>query len=172
MNAQEIIDLEQNYVLRVYARPDIVFEKGEGCTLYDTEGNAYLDCVSGIAVNALGYNDADAGVNQAMQEGAATGVLHVSNLYHTGPHAQLAKALCDTCFADKVHYSLTGADANEGAFKFARRYTREHSNTDKYHILAFSGAFHGRLFGSLAATPRPSYQEPFAPLMLGVRAFC
>ncbi len=77
--------------------------------------------------------------------------------------------LCDTSFADKVHFSLTGADANEGAFKFARRYAREHGHEDKYEILAFTNAFHGRLFGSLAATPRPKYQDPFKPLMPGVR---
>jgi len=167
MNTQEIIALEQEYVLGVYARPDFVIERGEGCTLYDAEGKAYLDCVSGIAVNALGYNDP--GIHRAMQDVANTGVLHVSNLYHTAPHARLAKALCDTCFADKVHYSLTGADANEGAFKFARRYAYEKGHREKYHILAFTNAFHGRLFGSLAATPRPPYQEPFQPLMPGVR---
>jgi acetylornithine/N-succinyldiaminopimelate aminotransferase len=166
-NAQEIIDLEQSYVLGVYSRPPFVIERGQGTTLYDTEGNAYLDCVSGIAVNALGY--ADAGIAQAIQEAVATGLLHASNLYHTGPHARLAKLLCETSFADKVHFSLTGADANEGAFKFARRYAREHGHEEKYHILAFSDAFHGRLFGSLAATPRPKYQDPFKPLMPGVR---
>ncbi len=167
MNAQEVIDLEQNYVLGVYSRPPFVLERGQGCTLYDSEGRAYLDCVAGIAVNALGY--ADEGIDQAIREGAATGVLHVSNLYHTAPHARLAKALCDTSFADKVHFSLTGADANEGAFKFARRYAYEKGHTDKNEILAFSNAFHGRLFGSLAATPRPKYQDPFKPLMPGVR---
>ena len=123
--------------------------------------------MAGIAVNALGYDDP--GVNQAMQEAGATGMLHVSNLYHTGPNARLAALLCETSFADKVHFSLTGADANEGAFKFARRYAREKGNEEKYHILAFSNAFHGRLFGSLAATPRPKYQDPFKPLMPGVR---
>ncbi len=167
MNTQEIIDLEHDNVLQVYGRPAFVLERGEGCTLYDAEGNAYLDCVAGIAVNALGYDDP--GVNQAMQEAGATGMLHVSNLYHTGPNARLAALLCETSFADKVHFSLTGADANEGAFKFARRYAREKGNEEKYHILAFSNAFHGRLFGSLAATPRPKYQDPFKPLMPGVR---
>lgn len=167
MNTQEIISLEQEYVLGVYSRPPFVIERGRGSTLYDTEGNAYLDCVAGIAVNALGYDDP--GIAQAIQEAVSSGVLHASNLYHTAPHARLAKLLCETSFADKVHFSLTGADANEGAFKFARRYAREKGHDDKYHILAFSNAFHGRLFGSLAATPRPKYQEPFQPLMPGVR---
>lgn len=167
MNSQTIIDLEQEYVLGVYGRAPFVLERGEGSTVYDTEGRAYLDCVAGIAVNGLGYGDA--GVNRAIAEAASTGLLHVSNLYHTAPHARLAQALCEHSFADKVHFSLTGADANEGAFKFARRYAREHGHSDKFKILAFSNAFHGRLFGSLAATPRPKYQEAFLPLMPGVR---
>ena len=167
IDKQEVIDNEQEYVLGVYSRPPFVIERGEGSTLYDSEGNAYLDCCAGIAVNALGYNDA--GIAQATQEALNTGVLHVSNLYHTAAHAKLAKLLCDTSFADKVHFGLTGADANEGAFKFARRYAREHGHEDKFEILSFSNAFHGRLFGSLAATPRPKYQEPFMPLMPGVR---
>ena len=164
---QEIINLEKEYVLGVYGRPPIVFSHGEGATLFDTEGKSYLDCVSGIAVNALGYGDA--GMKAALQEVVDSGVYHVSNLYHTAPHARLAQMLCENSFADKVHFCLTGADANEGAFKFARRYAYEMDVDDKYCILAFSDAFHGRLFGSLAATPRPKYQDPFQPLMPGVR---
>lgn len=167
VDARTVIEMEKQYVLGVYTRPPFVLVRGEGCTLYDSEGKAYLDCVAGIAVNVLGYNDP--GIRQAIAEAAETGILHVSNLYHTEPHARLAKLLCETSFADKVHFSLTGADANEGAFKFARRYAREHGHEDKYEILAFSGAFHGRLFGSLAATPREKYQAPFRPLMPGVR---
>ena len=167
INTQEVIQNEQDYVLGVYSRPPFVLARGQGSTVYDSEGKAYLDCVAGIAVNVLGYSDP--GVNQAIAEAAESGLLHVSNLYHTEPHARLAKQLCETSFADKVHFSLTGADANEGAFKFARRYAREQGHEDKYEILAFSNAFHGRLFGSLAATPREKYQQPFQPLMPGVR---
>ena len=167
MNAQEIVELEQSHVLGVYGRAPFVLARGEGSTLYDTEGRAYLDCVAGIAVNALGYNDA--GVAQAMGESLATGMLHVSNLYHTAPHAQLAQVLCETSFADKVHFCNSGAEANEGAFKFARRYGRAHGGDGKVEILAFSNAFHGRTMGALAATPRPKYQDPFRPLMPGVR---
>jgi len=167
INTQEVIQNEESYVLGVYSRPPFVLARGQGSTVYDSEGKAYLDCVAGIAVNVLGYGDP--GVNQAITEAAQSGLLHVSNLYHTEPHARLAKQLCETSFADKVHFSLTGADANEGAFKFARRYAREHGHEDKFEILAFSNAFHGRLFGSLAATPREKYQQPFLPLMPGVR---
>jgi len=167
MNAQEVIELEQSHVLGVYGRAPFVLERGEGSTLYDTEGRAYLDCVAGIAVNALGYHDA--GVTQALQAAAATGMLHVSNLYHTAPHARLAALLCESSFADKVHFCNSGAEANEGAFKFARRYGRAHGGEDKVEILAFTNAFHGRTMGALAATPRPKYQDPFKPLMPGVR---
>ncbi len=167
MDAQEIIRLEEENVLGVYSRAPFVLERGAGCTLYDTDGRAYLDCAAGIAVNALGYDDA--GIRQTAEAALQTGLLHSSNLYHTTPQVELAALLCATSFADKVHFSLTGADANEGAFKFARRYARTHGGPDKYEILAFTNAFHGRLFGSLAATPRPKYQEPFRPLMPGVR---
>ncbi|MCB0090298.1 MAG: aminotransferase class III-fold pyridoxal phosphate-dependent enzyme, partial [Caldilineaceae bacterium] len=101
MSTQDVIQMEHDYVLGVYSRPEFVLDHGQGCTLYDTDGKAYLDCVSGIAVNSLGYNDPQ--INQVMQDAMNKGVLHVSNLYHTAPHAQLAKALCETCFADKVH---------------------------------------------------------------------
>lgn len=167
MEKQAVIEMEQEYVLGVYGRPPFVLERGEGSTLYDSDGKAYLDLVAGIAVNALGYNDA--GIKQATQEALESGVLHVSNLYHSEPHARLAKLLCETSFADKVHFANSGAEANEGAFKFARRYAREHGNEEKTNILAFSNAFHGRLYGALAATPRPKYQDPFKPLMPGVR---
>ncbi len=167
MDAQTVIDMEQEYVLGVYGRPPFVLERGQNCTLYDTEGKAYLDLVAGIAVNALGYDDA--GIKQAITEATTNGVIHVSNLYHSAPHAELAKQLCETSFADKVHFANSGAEATEGAFKFARRYAREKGKEDKYHILAFTNAFHGRLYGALAATPRPKYQDPFKPLMPGVR---
>jgi acetylornithine/N-succinyldiaminopimelate aminotransferase len=142
----------------------------------DTEGREYIDCVAGIAVNALGYGDPD--LLAALHEQAGK-LWHTSNLYHTAPQARLAQLLCETSFADRVHFANCGASANESAFKFARRYARELAGTrvgagsprpfDKHHIVAFSGGFHGRLFGSLAATDRPKYQQPFEPLMPGVR---
>lgn len=167
MDAQAVIEQEQQYVLGVYARAPFVLERGQGSTLYDSEGRAYIDCVAGIAVNALGYGDA--GMQAALAEGLQSGLLHVSNLYHTAPHAALAELLCTTSFADKVHFCNSGAEANEGAIKFARRYGRRNGREDKTNILAFDNAFHGRTLGSLAATPRPKYQDPFKPLMPGVR---
>ena len=122
MDSQAVIEMEQAHVLGVYGRAPFVLERGQGSTLYDMDGKPYLDLVAGIAVNALGYDDP--GIKQAIIEATQSGVLHVSNLYHSAPHAQLAKLLCDTTFADRVHFANSGAEANEGAFKFARRYAR------------------------------------------------
>lgn len=163
----DIIQMEHDYLLQVYARPDIVFTDGRGSTLYDSRGRAYLDCAAGIAVNALGYADPE--LTEVAQQ-AAAGLWHVSNLYHTAPAVRLARLLVETSgFAQRVHFSLCGASANEGAFKFARKYARTRHGEGKFHIVSFSNAFHGRLFGSLAATPRPKYQQAFEPLMPGVR---
>ena len=172
MNTHEIISLEHEHLLQIYARADFVLDHGHGCTVVDTDGREYLDCVAGIAVNALGYGDSDLLAALHAQAGK---LWHVSNLYHTAPQARLAQLLCETSFADKVYFANCGASANESAFKFARRYARERARSEtgpsggKHHIVAFSGSFHGRLFGSLAATDRPKYQQPFEPLMPGVR---
>jgi acetylornithine/succinyldiaminopimelate/putrescine aminotransferase len=115
-------------------------------------------------VNALGYGDA--GLRQAMHA-AADGLIHVSNLYATFPGQQLANTLAERSFADKVFFCNSGAEANEGAFKFARRWARTIGPV-KHEIVALRGAFHGRLFGTLAATDRPSYRAPFRPLAPGI----
>jgi len=166
MQTQDIIQLEQQYVLQVYQRADFILDHGQGARVWDTDGREYIDCVAGIAVNALGYGDPD--LLGALTEQAGR-LWHTSNLYHTAPQARLARLLCETSFADRVHYANCGASANESAFKFARRFAREHGHSDKTTIVAFSNGFHGRLFGSLAATDRPKYREPFEPLMPGVR---
>ncbi len=166
MDAGEIMALEERYLARTYARAPFVLERGEGCWVYDTDGRAYLDCVAGIAVNALGH--ADPGLVAALTRQAGA-LWHVSNLYHTAPHARLAAALCESSFADRVFFCNSGTEAVEGAFKFARKWAAEHYGPDKHAIVAFSGAFHGRTFGALAATPREKYQAPFRPLLPGVR---
>ncbi len=166
MSRNNIIDLEQQYVLGTYARAPFVLDRGQGCWVFDTDGNAYLDCVAGIAVNALGH--ADPGLAAVLAEQAGT-LWHVSNLYHTAPQARLARKLCESSFADRVFFCNSGAEANEGAFKFARKWAHDHFGPDKHAIVAFSGAFHGRTFGALAATPREKYQAAFRPLLPGVR---
>jgi len=169
MTEQEIIALEQKYILQTYTRPPFVIQRGEGCTLYDSQGRAYLDLVSGIAVNALGYGDPE--LVRAIQQQAAR-LIHVSNLYHMEPHVRLAQMLCEHSFADRVFFCNSGAEANEGAIKFARKWakTRFPDQADrKVEIVAFEGGFHGRTIGTLALTPREKYQAPFRPLMPGVR---
>ncbi len=154
-------------ILGTYKRAPVEFVRGSGVHLYDAEGKAYLDFVSGIAVNALGYDDA--GLKAAMHA-AADGLVHTSNLYNTSPGERLAAALVAKSFADKVFFCNSGAEANEGAFKFARRWARTKGDA-KHEILALRGAFHGRLFGTLAATDRPAYRMPFRPLTPGVSIF-
>jgi acetylornithine/N-succinyldiaminopimelate aminotransferase len=151
-------------VLHTYKRAPGEIVRGEGVFLYDAEGKRYLDFVSGIAVNALGYSDP--GLVAALHA-AADGLVHVSNLYETSPAARLAAALVERSFADKVFFCNSGAEANEGAFKFARRWARTVGEI-KHEIVALRGAFHGRLFATLAATDRPGYRIPFRPLAAGI----
>ena len=152
-------------ILATYKRGPVEFTHGKGVYLYDATGRRYLDFVSGIAVNALGY--ADAGL-QAVMHRAVDGLVHVSNLYASKPGRELAAGLVDRSFASKVFFCNSGAEANEGAFKFARRWARTIGSGSKHEIVALRGSFHGRLFASLAATDRPAYRLPFRPLTPGV----
>lgn len=147
-------------ILGTYKRPPVELVRGEGVYLYDGEGTRYLDFVSGIAVNALGYGDP--GLRAALHA-AADGLIHTSNLYRTTPGETLAQQLVDHSFASRVFFCNSGGEANEAAFKFARRWART-IDDQKVEIVALRGAFHGRLFGSLAATDRPAYRLPFQPL--------
>lgn len=151
-------------ILGTYKRAPMEIVGGEGVYLVDSTGKRYLDFVSGIAVNAFGYGDAE--LTTVMQT-AAEGLLHVSNLYDTIPGRRLAQALVDHSFASKVFFCNSGAEANEGAFKMARRWARTVGEA-KHEIVALRGGFHGRLFGTLAATDRPAYRLPFRPLAGGI----
>ena len=152
-------------LLPVYRRLPLEIVGGEGVRLTDAEGRSYLDFVSGIAVNALGYGDP--GLVDAMRA-AAEGLIHVSNLYATAPGRMLAESLVAKSFASSVFFCNSGAEANEGAFKFARRWARTTRDAGATEIIALRGSFHGRLFGSLAATDRPAYRAPFRPLAPGI----
>ncbi len=154
-------------LLGVYQRPDFVLARGEGARVWDEDGKGYLDFTSGIAVNALGHGSPVVGT--AIQDALRTGLVHTSNLYRTRPGEELAALLVERAFPGSVFFCNSGAEANEAAFKFARRWARAIAGPERHEFLAFRGSFHGRLFGSLAATDRPAYQEPFQPLMPGVR---
>lgn len=148
-------------LLGVYARVGPTFVAGEGVELIAEDGSRYLDFTAGIAVNALGYGHPV--IRDAVTRALDTGLIHVSNLYRTEPGEQLAAELVSRSFADQAFFCNSGAEANEGAFKFARKWS------GKTGIVAFSGSFHGRLFASLAATDRPDYRRPFAPLVPGIQ---
>lgn len=169
MNAEEVIAAEARYIVPTYRRPEIVFSHGRGAYLYDTQGREYLDFTAGIAVTALGHSDeiwARAVADQARQ------LTHVSNLYHTQPHVELARRLVENSFADQVFFSNSGAEANEAALKFARKYARaNHDDSRRFNktgIVAFTAGFHGRSMGALSTTYKDAYRGPFAPLVPGV----
>ncbi len=158
-------DERPSAILQTYARAPITLAGGEGTDLIDDTGRRYLDFTSGIAVNALGYGDA--GLLAAMHAAVDAGPAHVSNLFGSQAGEDLAQWLVDHSFAARVFFCNSGAEANEGAFKFARRWGRT-LGPAKTEIVALRGAFHGRLFASLAATDRPAYRAPFRPLAGGV----
>ncbi len=163
----------QSAILGTYARAPITIVSGTGAELVDDAGRRYIDFASGIAVNALGYGDP--GLRAALHAAVDAGLVHVSNLFHTQSAESLAQWLVAHSFADRVFFCNSGAEANEGAFKFARRWARSRGGFAgtggggaKHEIIALRGAFHGRLFASLAATDRPGYRAPFRPLAGGV----
>jgi len=150
-------------LLGVYSRVGPLFVAGEGAELIAEDGTHYLDFVAGIAVNALGYNHPV--IRDAILRALDTGLVHTSNLYRTEPGELLAAELVTRAFnrQGQAFFCNSGAEANEGAFKFARKWSR------KTDIVAFTGSFHGRLFASLAATDRPDFRKPFEPLLAGVQ---
>ncbi len=161
---EEVIALESQHIMQTYRRANFVLDRGEGVYLFDTDGRRYLDFSAGIAVNALGYGDPE--VMEVIRDQAAH-YFHVSNLYHSEPMARLAKTLTDLSFADRVFFCNSGAEANEGAIKFARKWGRS-GGQDRHEIVVFTGAFHGRTMGALTATPREAYQAAFRPLIGGI----
>ncbi len=150
-------------LLPVYRRFPVCIVSGEGSELVADDGSRYLDFVAGISVNLLGYNHPV--LREAIGRAAETGVLHTSNLYRTIPGEELAAELVERSFASQVFFCNSGAEANEGAFKFARRA----AGPERRELVAFKGSFHGRTFATLAATDRPQYREPFLPLVPGIR---
>ncbi len=153
-------------LLGVYRQPPVEMVRGAGVELFDADGKAYLDFVAGIAVNALGYGDP--GLTRAMHAAVDASLIHTSNLYRTQPGELLAERLVERSFADSVFFCNSGGEANEGAFKIARRWARQRGGPAKHEIISLRGGFHGRLMGTLAATDRPQYRAPFRPLAGGI----
>ena len=153
--------------LDVYGPADPVFVEGDGSYLVDEAGRRYLDFTSGIAVTALGHGSPE--IRRAVEAALDAGLIHTSNLYRTRPAQRLAALLTRESGLDRAFFCNSGGEAVEASIKFARRWARSVGGEEKHEIVALRGSFHGRLFGSLALTDRPAYQDPFRPLMPGAR---
>src|SRR5260221_9842651 len=166
LTAAQVMAGEKQYIAQTYKRGPMVLSHGQGMYVWDTDGKQYLDFMAGIAVNALGHSDPGMAATVAAQAGKLT---HTSNLFFTAPQVQLAEKLTANSFADKVFFTNSGTEANEGAIKFSRKFARAVTGKeDKTEIVCFEHAFHGRTMGALALTPKEIYQAPFRPLMPGV----
>ncbi len=163
---EDIARLADQVLMPTYRRAPVAFAYGEGVRLVDLEGRRYLDFVGGIAVSALGH--AHPRLTAAIQAQAAR-LLHVSNLYLIPEQVRLARWLTTRSGLDRAFFCNSGAEANEAAFKLARRYAHARGG-GRWEILVATGAFHGRTLATLAATPVPKYQEGFAPLPAGFRS--
>ncbi len=159
-----IPEREAAAVLQTYGRAPVTFVRGDGCRLYDEDGNDYLDCLAGIAVVAVGHANAAVAAAAARQ---MTRLVHVSNLYYTAPQVELAERLTALSGLDKVFFANDGATANEAAIKLARRWGQKRRGPDCYRVVSLLDSFHGRTLAALAATGQPHKQETFAPLPPG-----
>jgi len=164
MNNAQITAKGDAFVMNTYKRIPVAFVKGEGSWLWDADGNKYLDFLSGLAVNCLGYNHPV--MVKAISEQAAK-VMHTSNLYWVGPQVELAKVLVKQSGLGKAFFCNSGAEANESAIKLARKYAKAKMGEDKYGIITFTSSFHGRTLATLAATGQTKYQKGFEPLPEG-----
>jgi len=153
-----------SHLLPTYARVDLAFERGEGAWLFTAEGERYLDFTSGVAVNALGH--AHPALVDALTEQAKK-VWHISNLYRIPGAERLADRLCALSFADTVFFCNSGTEAMEGAIKMARKYQAVSGKPERFRIVTFEGAFHGRTLASLAAGGQTKYLEGFGPPVEG-----
>jgi acetylornithine aminotransferase len=151
-------------VAATYRRFPLVLERGSGCTVWDAQGRSYLDFVAGIAVCNLGH--AHPRVAAALAEQAAR-LVHVSNLYYTGPMIRLAEWLVARCFADRVFFCNSGAEANEAAIKLARRFFHIRGETQRCRIVAMERSFHGRTMATLSATGQEKVRQGYDPLLQG-----
>jgi acetylornithine/N-succinyldiaminopimelate aminotransferase len=153
-----------SHLLPTYARADLAFERGEGCWLIATDGERYLDFACGVAVNSLGHAHPHlvAALTQQAQK-----LWHVSNLYRIPEGERLAARLCAASFADKVFFANSGAEAMEGAIKMARKYQSSSGRPERFRMITFEGAFHGRTLATLAAGGQKKHLEGFGPLVDG-----
>lgn len=159
-----IKEKDQAYIANTYARFDIVLDHGLGAAVYDTQGKCYLDFTSGIGVNTFGYCDEDwiKAVDAQLHK-----LTHVSNLYYSAPDVQVAEALCQRTGCKKVFFGNSGAEANEGAIKIARKYSHDKYGEGRYEIITLINSFHGRTMATLSATGQDGFHQHFMPFVDG-----
>lgn len=162
--ATQAAPVPSDHIMGVYSRTPLAFERGEGARLFTTDGEAYLDCMAGIAVNALGH--ANPKLVQALKDQAEK-LWHVSNIFTIPGQEKLAKALTDATFADEVFFTNSGAEAIECAIKTARKYHWAKGAPERIDIIGFDGSFHGRTLAAVNASGNASYLEGFGPRMPG-----
>ena len=164
LSSEIIIERGKNVVMNTYGRLPMTLVKGDGTWVWDTDGKRYLDFLTGLAVNSLGHNHPR--IVSALQEQAIE-ILHTSNLYWIPNQVALAERLVKHSFADKVFFCNSGAEANEAAFKLARKYAKKTFGVDKYEVVSLENSFHGRTMATLTLTGQTKYQEGFDPLPVG-----
>ena len=168
MSMNEQMNHAEENILHTYNRFPVMFDHGEGCYLYDTEGKKYLDFAAGIAVNALGYHYP--GYDEALKA-QIDKLTHISNLYYNEPMSEAGEKLVKASGLAKAFFTNSGTEAIEGALKAARKYayTKYGKEAQKYEIIAMNHSFHGRSMGALSVTGTEHYREPFEPLIGGVK---
>lgn len=163
---EELIAEGKKYIMNTYGRLNLALSRGQGTRVWDLDGREYLDFLAGIAVNALGHSHP--AVVAAIQSQAET-LIHCSNLYWIEPQVQLARMLVEASCGDKVFFCNSGAEANEGAIKLARKYAKLHYGPEKHEIITAFNSFHGRTLAAITATGQPKYQQGFEPLVPGFK---
>ena len=166
MNTEQIKQVTEEHVLHTYNRFPVAFVRGEGMYLYDAEGKKYLDFAAGIAVHALG--NAHPAFTAAIKEQVGK-LIHTSNLYYHDQLAEASEKLAKAAEMDKVFFTNSGTEAIEGAIKAARKYAWLKDKKNDHEIIAMRNSFHGRSMGALSVTGNDHYQEPFRPLIGGIR---
>ncbi len=165
MTSEQIKQLDGEYVLQTYGRFDLCLVEGKGCRAKDPEGNEYLDLGSGIGVNSLGWCD-DAWATAVAAQAAK--LQHTSNLYYTEPGSRLAAALCQRTGLARVFFANSGAEANEGAIKAARKYSKLKYGEGRHTVLTLKNSFHGRTLATLTATGQDAFHKDFDPFLPGI----
>ena len=162
----ENIEKAEHVLYKTYNRFPVIFDHGQGVNLYDSEGQEYLDFGAGIAVMGLGYNDPD--YTEALKAQTEK-LLHTSNLFYNQPAIDAGEKLLKVSGMDKVFFTNSGTEAIEGALKIAKRYAFNRDGHGGHEIIAMKHSFHGRSLGALSVTGNDHYQEPFAPLLPGIK---